>query len=146
MSQAKDISLALTARLETITAANGYLTDIGAKVFRGRRRLDESNIPCCVIAEGDDNILDENRRAAKIEQQYFIEGHSICNPDNPNDKAHDIIEDIKRAIFKHDAPIHPLIKALSYKGRTINPRDDGAGVIAASVEIAVTMVETLDAP
>lgn len=147
MSIAKEISIAISERLETIATAGGYLTDIGAKVFRGRRSLDDSRLPCCVIIEADDTIKDKNRRATKIEQQYFVEGHSVCDPDNPNDKAHDIIEDIKRALFAEgQPPLHPMVKEIEYKGRSIQPREDGTGVIAASVEIAIVFVEAMAAP
>lgn len=50
MSQRGVIIAALVARLQSITAANGYATAIGAKVYRWRQSaLPESGTPCILI-------------------------------------------------------------------------------------------------
>jgi len=148
MSVANDIALALAARVATIQIANGCETDIGVKVLRGRKRLDEKHLPCIVIIERDDQVLDTRIAQVKLSQPFVIEGHMKCDLDNPNDTAHKIIADIKRAIFKDrltygaDQQLLPV----KYVGRSIAPREDGIDVVSAAVEISVEYVEQLANP
>ena len=76
MSIANDIAQALATRVQSITTANGFNTNIGAKTMRGRRRIDPGHLPCAVLIERDDNPLDQTRSGdVKLAQKYIIEGH-----------------------------------------------------------------------
>lgn len=151
MSIANDIALAVSARLQTITVTNGYATDIGLKVMRGRKRLDPSQLPCAVLIERDDKPDKQSGQrdpSAKISQVYVLEGHAACDADNPNDMGHMIIADIKKAIFSSKLTYGSgqQIYEVTYAGRTIAPREDGMAVVAAAVEISVDFVERLANP
>lgn len=151
MSIANDIALAVSARLETITIANGFSTDIGLKVMRGRKRLDPSNLPCAVLIERDDKPEKQTGQrdpSVKVAQVYILEGHAACDPENPNDMGHLIIADIKKAIFSSKLTYGngQQIYEVIYAGRTIAPREDGMAVVAAAVEISVDFVERLANP
>lgn len=52
--KSSDIAEYLTTVLQGITKAEGYNTDIGAKVYRGRLKHDEDRVPYCVLIEGED--------------------------------------------------------------------------------------------
>lgn len=148
MSVANNIAVALTTRLAGITVANGYETDIGTRVLRGRRRLDKTHLPCIVLIEKDDQVLDTRVSQVKLAQPYVIEGHTACDPDNPNDAAHKIIADIKRMVFAtrltygNDQHLLPV----KYVGRSIAVREDGIEVVSAAVEISVEYVDNLLTP
>jgi len=148
MSVANDIALAVSTRIATITIANGYNTDIGLKVMRGRKRLDEKSLPCAVIVERDDKILDSRPSQVKISQPFIVEGHTACDADNPNDAGHKIIADIKKAIFatKLKYGTDGQVITVNYTGKSIAPREDGMSVVAAAVEITVEFVEILANP
>jgi hypothetical protein len=146
MSTASEIAAAIAARVATITLANDFATPIGTRVYRGKRRLDESAIPCAIILEGDDAPADEQRARAKIEANFIIEGHTACDPDNPNDAAHLIIADLKKALFAGDLTFGGKVRDVRYLGRTISPREDGMSTVAAAVEITVTYFEHLANP
>lgn len=146
MSIASNFALGLTARLQLIRLANGYETDCGQVVFRGRRVPDENKLPCLVIVEGEDRPADEQRGRVKVEAPYQIEGHVVCDPDNPNDAAHAVVADIKRAVFSGDVSFGGIVRDLRYGGRSISPREDGLSIVSASVEIVVTWAETLASP
>lgn len=148
MSDANDIALAISARVQQISIASGYQSDIGLKTLRGRRRLDPSQIPCAVIIERDDQVEQQSLGKAKITTRFIIEGHAKCDPDNPNDTGHTLIADIKRAVFTNPRLIYGSNKAiaLSYKGRSIAPREDGIDVVSAAVEVAVSFVEDISNP
>jgi len=151
MSKASDIAAELAARLATITKANGYNTDIGLHVFRGKRRLDEEHhLPCVVLVEGNDTPADDSGTNASLNQRYLFEAHDACDPDHPNDKAHLIIADLKRAIFsgepKHGLRLNGKAKQVAYKGRTIGAREDGAAIVFAGIHIDVLYTEDLANP
>jgi hypothetical protein len=148
MSTASTLALNIAARLAEITTANGYATDIGLKVLRGRTRLDPSELPCVVIVEGDDEVQDNTEIRVKLKQRYAFEGHMACDPDHPNDTAHLIIADLKRAIFGGDRSFNGLVRkgGLEYVGRRISTREDGQAIIAASIEIDCEIAEDLTNP
>lgn len=143
MSTAKEIGTALAANLATIVSVNGYKTDMGLRVYKGRRALDDSLIPCVVLAELPDQVADATNQGTTIlvTQRYVIEAHVPCDPNNPNDAAHDAIEDIKRMIFRSEH--HAQIRALNYVGKAILPRQDGSAYVGASVTIECTLKEQL---
>lgn len=146
MSVASEISDLLAARLAQIMIANGYQTDIGAKVMLGRRRLDESHIPCAILVEGDDTPKSEQRDRVLLEVVYMLEGHAACDPDNPNVTAHKIVSDLKKAIWADSAISGPNVKNLRYLGRQIQPREDGQATVAAGIEISLEFAEQLSSP
>lgn len=146
MTTAYEVSTAISDRVSTITIANGYNTDIGAKVLRGRRRIDNSDLPCVSIIEGEDNAQSQTLRSANITQTYYLEAQDECDPDHPNDKAHLLLKDLKRAVFGPDSTLMKTVKNVKYGGRAIAPREDGTTIVVASIQIEVMFVEDLTNP
>lgn len=72
--------------------------------------------------------------------------YDACHPDHPNDKAHLLIKDLKRAIFADGVTLGGNVLRVEYRGRDIGPRGDGVEIVCASVEIAVKFVEDLANP
>ena len=101
-TKASEISAELFARMQGITVANGAETDTGLRVYRGRRNVDETQVPCAVVIEGNDTPRDRPGRlpAVSITQRFVLAAYVPCDADNPNDAAHAAVRDIKRAIFK----------------------------------------------
>lgn len=155
-TRARDIALHLNNLLAGITKANGYETDIGMQVFRGKRRIDDTAVPCAVLLEGEDSPAGTQGDASQtIVQSYVLGGYAECDPDNPNDRAHEIISDIKRAVFsvadatraeqiRGSTTFGGRVKDVTYRGRDIGPRPDGVAIVFAVVHIDVKFVERLD--
>jgi hypothetical protein len=146
MTIAKDISIAVSERLLNIRLANGYNTECGTRVFRGRRRLDESVVPCIIIAEINSKFVDGTRTNVRVTTRYVIEGHSICDPNDPNDVGHDIVGDIKKAIFNGDLRFGGDVRSISFVSQNIAPREDGVSIVSASVEVDLVFSEDLSSP
>lgn len=152
LQTAGEIAQELSTIIATIRKANGYETDIGVKVMRGKRKIEDDEVPCVSIVEGDDNVnqgKSKREPSAEIDQQYMLVGYSPCDPNNPNDEAHRIIRDLKRAIFKEpDGPnsFAKKVRDVQYKGRDIGARADGTAIVMGVIEITVTYVERLDQP
>lgn len=148
--RAEDIALHLTALMGSITKANGYETDIGTSVARGRRKIDDDQIPCSVIIEGEDRLGDTaGRFDIRVTQSYVLGGYDQCNPQHPNDQAHKIIRDIKRAVFTdkgHQNNWGGAVLKVEYRGRDIGPRADGVPIVFAIVHLDITYAEDVRNP
>lgn len=143
-TKAADIAQYLTTLLSGVTVSNGYNTDIGLRVFRGKRSKVEEQVPCAVIIEGEDTPGESaGRDAIKITQDYVLGGYVECDPDNPNDAAHLVLKDIKRVLFKDGARMGGRVANVSYSGRDIGPRSDGVAIVFAVVHISIVFAETL---
>lgn len=153
LQSAADIGLEISTRLATRTVALGAETDLGVAVFRGRRVVDDDQVPCVAIIEGNDEVEEgDSRRTldARITQHYVMLAYVPCDPANPNDAAHAAIRDMKRALFttagQPDRTMGGTVKRVRYRGRDIGPRADGAAFVVASVEVSVEFVEDLANP
>lgn len=146
---AGQIAELIEARVGLISVANGYETDIGLRVLRGARKVDDAWVPCASIIEGtDDPQQSESLKApsAKIEQDYVLGGYVRCDAQHPNDAAHKVIRDLKKAIFRDGATLGGKVSKVTYKGRDIGPRTDGVNIVFAIIEIGITYVENLSEP
>ncbi len=146
---AGEISGELKSRLQTIRATNGAETDIGRDVMMGRRKIPaDDQPPCLIVLEGEDDVKDRpgTLPMVLVSQNYIIDGFDACDPDNPNEKAHAIIRDIKKAIFKDGTTWSGKVKSVKYLGRDIGPRPDGVALVQARVMISVEYIEQLNQP
>ena len=147
LSTAESIALELSSRVAEITIANGYNTDIGLRNYRGRLKIDEDDIPCCVVVEGADTIgKSSGLKNIQVFQEYVLGGYAFCDPDNPNDTAHKIIKDLKRAVFSDGTTWGGKVRSIEYKGRNIGPRSDGVSVVFAVIHIHIEYAEDLSNP
>ena len=148
INQAAPLAAAIEARVAQISVANGFNTEIGSRVLRGRRRIDDNQVPCVVIAEGLDTATPGPGRLPTVEvsQTYMLIAYHECDPDHPNDMAHLMIKDLKRAIFHDGVTLGGNVRRVKYSGRDIGPRADGVGIVCASIEIVVEFVEDLSNP
>lgn len=148
LHQADQVATELDTRLKRITVANGFNSDIGLRVLRGRRRIDDGQVPCAVLVEGPDTPVSGPGRmaSAEITQSYVLIAYHECDPDHPNDKGHELIKDLKRAIFADGTTLANQVQRVHYRGRDIGPRGDGVGIVCATIEIDVNFIEDLTNP
>lgn len=149
--RAADVAAEVFTRLSQIAVTNGSETDIGTKVMRGRRKVPaEDELPCIQIVEGNDDVTDKaarmNGSLVKVEMLFVIDAFDFCDPDNPNDKAHQMIRDIKRALFKGDRTLGGKVSEIEYMGRDIGARPDGQNTVQAQVVVRVSYAEDLSNP
>ena len=159
ITTAEGVSAWLDAGLRTIRITDNdgeplvdtkFETDIGRTVFRGKRKIENLDVPCAVLHEGDDSVLEHaTGRIAKVKlgQRYILGGYAICDADNPNDMALTIIRDLKRMIFgsgKRD--LNGQVYDVRYFGRAVGPRSDGSNIVFAIIEVEVEFVEDLTIP
>lgn len=143
MSIPQDVALELAARVSQITIANGYATDVGLRVYRGRRRLTPEHLPCVVLIERKTTPIEQSKGDAKVAAGFVLEGHSECDPDNPNDMGHALEADIMQAVFTtpeftYGSP--PKKATYEYGGTEISPREDGQKHVQTAVDVTVSYV------
>lgn len=148
------LAIELATRIGRIRTATGFETEIGRTVWRGRRKMPgDDEPPCSVVYEGPDDVVSKPGRIPQllVSQSYFIDGFDKCDPDNPNDQAHKMIRDIKRALFVNpttgvaNTDFEGRVRAVDYIGRDIGPRPDGGALVHARVMILIQYIETLGA-
>lgn len=145
---ATQVATEVERRISAISIATGFNTDIGLRVYRGKRRIDDSAIPCATLTEGNDNPTSRAGRIpmVTIDQDYIVGGYVQCDPDHPNDAAHLVLKDLKRALFSDGGTLGGTSQIVKYKGRDIGPRSDGGNFVFAIVEFSVSYVEDLSKP
>lgn len=145
LKKASDIAQVLADRLATIKVTGGFKTDIGNTVLRGRRRIDDHQVPCVVLVEGPDQPTPAQGRIAQadIAQTYILVAYDKCHPNHPNDKAHLMLSDMKSAVFGDGVTLNNQVRKVTYIGRDIGPRGDGVDIVCATIEITVNYVEDL---
>lgn len=152
LHRAEDVAAALLTRVLKCTIAQGAETDLGLRVFQGRRHIDDSMPPCATILEAEDTPARGRgvRGEYEIAQRYVLFAYVPCDPNNPNLAAHAAIRDMKRCLFttdgKLDTRLGGALVSLDYVGRDIGPRADGAAFVVAAVEVVATYVERLNEP
>lgn len=149
INTAGGVAAEIKARLATIRLSDesSFETDIGRDVMMGRRTVPDDRPPCISVIEGLDDTLEQTgKSAAHIQQHYLIDGYDVCDPDNPNDQAHKMIRDVKRAIFGDGLTMGGKVRKVHYLGRDIGPRADGVALVQMRVMIAVEYIEDLANP
>ena len=149
---ATEVANEIYARLQQITMANGYETDMGLQVFQGRVKVaDEQVAPSCVsVIEGIDSVQQQAARGrmpiVKVEQRYGLVGYSVCDQSQPNVAAHKMLRDMKRALWHDGSTFGDRVLSVNYLSRDIGPRADGVGIVMALLEIGVEYAEQLGQP
>jgi hypothetical protein len=149
----EQIGAIIKARIESCTVANGAETDLGVKVYRGRRSIDDTMMPCASLIEAEESpVQADGRRRADVKVETRVSAHAFvpCDPNDPNLAAHAAIRDLKRALFstngQADTTLGGAVEQLRYLGSDIGTRADGAAFVTAIVDVAVTHFENLASP
>lgn len=156
MSKTNDIVKQLVERLGAIRRVDGFATDAGLNVSRGRP----------AVAGGAEEALDVFELEDQIEKQRVdgsgasdctavdtdlllpinIEGYAVVAADQHMEVGHALVSDIKRAVFGGDMTWGGLATHTHYIGRTIDRRAEGANAVTVLVQIRIGCVEDLANP
>ena len=151
LNTAEAIGEEIARRLALCTQVAGAESNLGAKVYRGRRKVDDTMIPCVSLIEADDKPTQKGTgTSVEVAQHYVMFAYVPCDPSDPNTAAHAAIRDMKRAIFRTgghaSATWDRAVVRVHYLGRDIGPRADGAAFVVAAIEVSVEFIEDLASP
>lgn len=135
---AEQIIAALKSRAETIFIANGYRTDAGAHVFRGRQSLDVDDLPCVILWPGEMTEIERHvgSTRARWELAIVIEAVITADPNAPGTLADALCADLMLGLVGElDETLGGLTTALHIDGLRTDPRDDGGVTEGASLTL-----------
>jgi hypothetical protein len=159
-SKRLQILKALTAQLETISIANGYMHDLTGGVHRGRPDFgSETDKPYIGIFEVRPEELPNRADETVQEDQWVvgIQGTVQAGTDHPTDPAHNLLADIKRClavVLRPDSPVSPnpyymfdnLIADMKLDGGiTFVPVEDQSAAVCV-MKLTIDLVEELEDP
>lgn len=134
-------------RLESITVANGYSTDAGLRVFRARRSISKTDLPCVVVWAGQEAIEngDGSHLAYSVVLSIIVDGHVMANQLTTGKTVEGLRADIKRAVLSDRSGALSdsvgnigLLAILSSDGA---PRDDGGESETVAVQFSASYRE-----
>ena len=148
MTRRKRIIEELKGALQQILIANGYVTDAGLNVYLDMSQLDETGeYPAININEAlDSNQSGLHLDRAKINLPISVEAFNKCTPANANDLGHDLIGDIKQALFSHVKAEPANYEKMTYVSANIAQRENGTGLVSVNVLVDVIYQEYLPQP
>lgn len=146
----KKILSALETRLETILTDDGFNTDAGLNVYRGRRSFDWADatlFPAVSVFDPVEEADPSHEERIDNILTVFIEGHCWADPDDPADGAHDLLADIKKAVLVYDnQTLGGLAASMEYGGREIEFPDDAGSVVTVRVTVKIAYPELYGDP
>lgn len=150
MSMGARVATVLLERLGTITQKNGFTTNMGENVFWGRVSPPRHAQFVGLFEFEEDEVLTPPKLDSTVQLRvpYIIEAQAECDPEAPNAMGHDLVADIKRAVWGLD-PVHLFpdgVNAVEYKGKKILPIDVGTKRVVVEVRLQITMMECLASP
>lgn len=144
---------ALAERLQKISKEAGYNTDAGKHVFEGRLYLTEDDdLPALSIIENLEQPTTAQVDGTLVRETtpYQIQGLIACQPNSPLIEGHQLLADIKRALFVHPSgpEFERLIAGASidYMGRQVFQRLESARFCEVHVLLEITHGELYGDP
>lgn len=144
------------ARLAVITTANGYNTNIGARVLRVRKNVNPEELPCCVVWPGaETGVASYGENACTM--PIRIEGLAEFGSVNPSVLSEQILGDLKKCIFQPGNTLSrtmsgwvrspDYIDFLAYAGGgTDTYPEEGQKTVGASILVEVGYTERIGDP
>lgn len=150
---------ALTAALQEITIANGYASDLGMNVFRGKEYFgDDQVVPMVAILESPDEDFQEPppqfSGANSGTWRIFIQGWVEDDMENPTDPAHILMADVKKRLAieariaqKHNAfGMGGAVDRLTFSPGVVRPPDAISGKAYFWIVLHLMVIEDLTNP
>ena len=151
-SSAYQIIEAVRNRLAGIDLDSGYNTDMGARLYMGKRQFNESDLdvgPSMQLYMVDDAPEESDRF---IDPMYINMGFAVSaskwiEGDNPTKETADLIQDIKSAVLVIGGEtLGGLSMDLGYNGMSAEYPEGGIDSVVITVNFTALYAETYGAP
>lgn len=142
---ATQISRAIGQRLEQIRLANGYLTDLGLRIYRGRAALyqDQTTRPYACLISARDDVDYESRRRVKASRVYDLVVTLTAGADY-DEQQDALLHDIRRALSKDSqaSVLDGLALDMVLGGAQLDNPDLGSNAAQITMTITALYAET----
>lgn len=149
-SVAKRLVLEISSRCQQITVANGFHTNAGQQVFRGRVTFDAEADPLPALSIfAHEEVIEQNMHDERMDVKLNIAifAHAETDALNPLDIAEDLVADIKRAVLLlSNRSAGGLCQDIRYAGREAAPPEDGSNTTSVRVHFEVLYPEIYGDP
>lgn len=125
---------ALTARIESISEADGFNFTLAGNVFRGRLMFSDQSDPIPLVAINEAPLPDDPIATPASGTQWvgpwnlYIQGWVDDDIKNPTDPAHLLMADVRKAIAIERRKALPKNDILGMGGRVMDIRFGGCSV------------------
>ena len=124
-------------RVETITVANGFASDIGLRVFVDSRNPQDTEVPCAMVSFEQRTAESFISCSAKAAMTVTVTGYAAVDAAIGYQVAFDVLGDIQRAVETDDTTLGGLLSGadygLSWESDAVGFPDAGGNVIAGTV-------------
>lgn len=146
MTTGTDLTTDVVTRLQGISKAAGYLTDIGGSVFRGSADQiinEATQLPAALVRTSSDNVVSDRPGKAKRERTVMVEAY-VHEDGDYEPTLDDIANDIYRAISPatHGEQINRESMEVRVGGFDFDHPKPGERFAVISTQITLTYVET----
>ena len=148
MSSLNDVLTVLQVKLAKISTANGFHTDAGAEIYRGRETLGEHDpVPALsVFYEGEKASRPlVNCLRHHIDGSFVVVGFVEVDPRDPMRCPLELLDDIKRALFSSSSysEWHPIVQDVHYDQSGVLYRDEGGTLGQVAVMLTIQWQEAI---
>ncbi len=137
-------------RVSQITMQNGYVTDIGLRVFVDNRPPQEDAVPCVVVGMQERTVESFLNCAAKTTMTITVTGYDRIGHVETYQRGIDILSDIQTAVENEDMTLDRLLMGseygLSFASDNVGFPDVGTDVVAGAVSYVAPHIRKLGDP
>lgn len=144
LSIAERVIEAAVCRLREVVEANGFRTNAGLRVFRARRSVSLTELPCFVVWEGDEASLNDTGSGARdsMSMQLAVRVSAFVKAGQADTgRMLGLVKaDAKKALLINKGEIAGGC-AIAYRSATPSPREDGDESESVDLNFEVTYQE-----
>lgn len=139
------ITQALKARLDPISPANGYYTDLKA-VYRGLEGLSlpaDTPLPVLAIRTLSDAQTDRQGVKGRQSREVHIEGLIEVTDDHPEDALDALLWDIRTALnLAEERTLGGLAVSIEPQTATYDYPESGSAIVKLTLPLTITYIDT----
>jgi hypothetical protein len=134
---------ACIARAAVIITANGFISNIGAFVYRATQKIEPTMLPACIIYPFTETAERIGSGQYLCTMPLRVEAVALTGITNPSVLAEQMLGDLRQAFM--GAPITPLIEEMAYTSGGTNDYSKNDSILITA-NFTVKYFSTISSP